>query len=115
MLTDKLKPVKPWERRDVTHPVGPSGCRDLKHHRGTPHQNKTTPWKRDGVLERQRNAGADLVVVSQPPGVKLRGLKDYVYDSKARDGVTIYVVDTGINEYHEGSPPTLPLLGQSRC
>ncbi len=48
----------------------------------------------------QQDAHDDLKVFSQAGGALLSGLPGYAYDSRAGEGITVYVVDTGINQDH---------------
>lgn len=45
----------------------------------------------------QTNAPPDLVMISTPPPGKSMRSQDYVYDSTAGKGVTVYVIDTGMD------------------
>jgi len=48
----------------------------------------------------QQDAGDELKIFSQARGAPLPGLPGYAYDSRAGQGITVYVVDTGINQDH---------------
>ena len=51
----------------------------------------------DPLIIRQTNALTELMIVSQPMGVDLQGLKGYDYIRQAGHGITIYVIDSGAN------------------
>jgi len=53
-----------------------------------------------GPFRRQKDADAQLRIVSQPPDIALNDLKGYDYIPEAGKRVTIYVVDTGANLQH---------------
>jgi hypothetical protein len=53
--------------------------------------------KRDGFIEVQDFADAALAVISQPKGVPLDALLGFSYDSVAGEGVTVYVIDEGVD------------------
>jgi hypothetical protein len=61
---------------------------------------------------RQKDASIDLVMISQPPGVELIGLTDYVFDEAAGESVTVYIVDSGLNPNHEVSTPLMRILSR---
>jgi subtilisin family serine protease len=42
----------------------------------------------------------DLKMFSQARGASLSGLPGYAYDSMGGQGITVYVIDTGINPNH---------------
>jgi len=48
----------------------------------------------------QRNALDDLKLFSQARGASLSGLPGYAYDSKAGVGITVYILDTGLDQDH---------------
>ena len=48
----------------------------------------------------QQGARDELKMFSQARGAYLSGLPGYAYDSRAGQGLTVYVVDTGINPNH---------------
>ena len=56
--------------------------------------------KRDEITLMQQDAHDDLKVFSQARGASLSTLPGYAYDSRAGDGITVYVIDTGINQDH---------------
>jgi cerevisin len=45
----------------------------------------------------------ELKMFSQAPGASLLGLSSYAFDSVGGQGITVYVVDTGINQNHQVS------------
>lgn len=45
----------------------------------------------------------DLKIVSQPPGTDIDDLPGFGYAEEAGEGVTIYVLDTGVQEHHNVS------------
>jgi subtilisin family serine protease len=51
----------------------------------------------------QEDAYDDLMVISQASGALLEDLPGYAYDSVGGQGITVYVVDSGINPAHEVS------------
>jgi subtilisin family serine protease len=51
----------------------------------------------------QDDAYDDLMVISQASGALLEDLPGYAYDSVGGQGITVYVVDSGINPAHEVS------------
>ena len=54
--------------------------------------------KRDGNIQTQQDARDDLKVFSQARGARsLSALPGYAYDSRAGQGITVYVIDTGVN------------------
>src|SRR6266545_348980 len=56
--------------------------------------------KRDGTILLQRNARNELKMFSQASDVSLSELPGYAYDSMGGRGITVYVIDTGINPNH---------------
>ena len=56
--------------------------------------------KRDGIILMQQNAPDELKIISQARGAYLSRLPGYAYDSMGGRGVTVYVIDTGINQHH---------------
>ena len=56
--------------------------------------------KRDGSILMQQDAGDELKVFSQARGVSLADLPGYAYDARGGRGITVYVIDTGINPDH---------------
>jgi len=48
----------------------------------------------------QQDALDDLKLFSQARGTRLAELPGYAYDSMAGRGITVYVIDTGINPNH---------------
>lgn len=56
--------------------------------------------KRDGTILTQQDALDDLKLVSQARGARLAELPGYSYDSRGGQGITVYVIDTGINPNH---------------
>jgi len=59
--------------------------------------------KRDGTILIQPDAPDELKVFSQAANAPLPGLPGYAYDSMGGRGITVYVVDTGINPDHQVS------------
>lgn len=53
--------------------------------------------KRD-ILVRQSQAIAELALISSPP--KTQAIEDYLYYSAAGEGITIYIIDSGLNPSH---------------
>jgi hypothetical protein len=49
----------------------------------------------------QQNARDDLKMISQARGASLSELPGYAYDSRGGRGITVYVIDTGINPNHQ--------------
>jgi hypothetical protein len=49
----------------------------------------------------QQDARDELKVISQSRGASLSELPGYAYDSRGGRGITVYVIDTGINPDHE--------------
>ncbi len=58
----------------------------------------TKGHERRDSLKRQSDAPDQLKVVSQPSGVPVTNLKNFVYREEAGKGITIYVDDTGANK-----------------
>jgi len=56
--------------------------------------------KRDGSVLMQQDARDELKVISQAQGALLSDLPGYAYDSRGGRGITVYVMDTGINQDH---------------
>ena len=57
--------------------------------------------KRDGNILMQHDARDELKIFSQARGARsLAGLPGYAYDSRGGQGITVYVIDTGINPGH---------------
>ena len=56
--------------------------------------------KRDGSILMQQDARDELKVISQAGGALLSELPGYAYDSRGGRGITVYVIDTGINPNH---------------
>ena len=52
----------------------------------------------------QQGAVDDLKVLSQARGAPLPQLPGYAYDSRGGRGITVYVIETGINQGHPVSP-----------
>ena len=48
----------------------------------------------------QQNARDDLKVISQARGASLAELPGYAYDARGGRGITVYVIDTGVNPNH---------------
>jgi subtilisin family serine protease len=57
--------------------------------------------KRDGTVLMQVDARDELRVISQARGALFSQLPGYAYDSRGGRGITVYVIDTGINPNHE--------------
>jgi len=55
--------------------------------------------KRDGSILMQQDARDELKVISQARGASI-GLPGYAYDARGGRGITVYVMDTGINPDH---------------
>ena len=72
-------------RRDHIHP---------KSRRSTNYIQKRVPHDTDGE---QYSAPDELLFVSQPPGVALAQVPYYGYDSKAGEGIEIFIIDSGAN------------------
>lgn len=53
--------------------------------------------RRDG-FEIQENAVDDLLTISQPEGVPFDELPGFTYSPEAGYGITVYIIDTGIDE-----------------
>jgi hypothetical protein len=53
--------------------------------------------KRDGSILMQRSPPDDLKLFSQARGALLSELPGYAFDSRGGQGVTVYVIDTGLN------------------
>ena len=66
-----------------------------------PSENCSQPHgKRDGHILMQQDAPDDLKLFSQARGAPLSGLRGYAYDSKGGQGITVYVIDTGVITQH---------------
>jgi len=48
----------------------------------------------------QLDAPDELKMISQAKGALLSDLPGYAYDSRGGQGITIYIIDTGINPSH---------------
>jgi len=59
--------------------------------------------KRDGSVLMQQDARDELKVISQAQRALLSELPGYAYDSRGGRGITVYVIDTGINQDHQVS------------
>lgn len=57
-----------------------------------PADDSVAQIRQEGEITYQANAPPDLVMLSQ-----LAGGTDYVYDSRAADGTTVYLFDTGVD------------------
>ena len=65
--------------------------------------------KRDGAILLQPGARNELKMFSQASDdVKLSDLPGYAYDSMGGRGITVYIIDTGINPNHPVSATRLP-------
>jgi subtilisin family serine protease len=104
-LDDPVTPGDPLRRRDL----GRGGGLIPRESKFIPRGTRTTPQKRDGMLERQQSAPLELRMVSQEPDTELAD--DFLFDSVAGEGITVYVVDTGINQAHPVGPQILFLSG----
>ena len=51
----------------------------------------------------QQDARDDLKLFSQARGAYLSDLPGYAYDSRGGLGITVYVIDTGVNPWHSVS------------
>jgi hypothetical protein len=49
----------------------------------------------------QQNARDELKMFSQARGAPLSELPGYAYDARGGQGITVYVIDSGINPNHE--------------
>jgi len=71
---------------------------------GTPSSPKCPPesshQKRDGTILMQQDARDELKIFSQARGARLSALPGYAYDARGGQGITVYVMDTGINPDH---------------
>ena len=54
----------------------------------------------------QQDALDELKMFSQARNAYLPGLPGYAYDARGGEGITVYVVDTGINQDHPVSSVT---------
>lgn len=86
--------------------------RDKKLPNSKPMQEQV---ERCDILGRQSQAIAELAFISNPP--KTRAIEDYLYYSAAGEGITIYIIDSGLNPSHiefnlgvvkDGSMPIAP-------
>ena len=59
--------------------------------------------KRDGDIRMQQTILDELKMFSQAPGASLAELTGYAFDSMGGRGITVYVVDTGIDPNHRVS------------
>lgn len=50
---------------------------------------------------RQDNAGSDLRLIAQQKGIPLDWVNGFIYDDSAGEGITVYVVDSGLEKDHE--------------
>ncbi len=76
--------------------------------RDTPSSSQCPPEscshrKRDGSILMQQAARDDLKVISQARGASLSELPGYAYDARGGRGITVYVIDTGVNPNHRVS------------
>ena len=67
--------------------------------------------KRDGSILMQQHAHDDLKMYSQARGAPLSSLPGYAYDARGGRGITVYLIDSGINPNHEVSL-TEPITSQ---
>jgi len=72
-----------------------------------PESSGCSNGKRDGTIHIQPNPPEDLKLFSQARGASLSALTGYVYDSMGGQGVTVYVIDTGLNPQHSVSVATI--------
>ena len=70
--------------------------------------------KRDGTILLQQDAHDDLKMFSQADGAPLSGLPGYAYDSVSGQGITVYVIDTGINPDHPVSVTELSMFNTAQ-
>ena len=63
--------------------------------------------KRDGTIFVQQKPPEDLKLFSQARGASLSALTGYAYDSMGGQGVTVYIIDTGLNSQHSVSVATI--------
>jgi len=56
--------------------------------------------KRDGIITMQQIILDELKMFSQAPGASLSELTGYAFDSMGGQGITVYVIDTGITPNH---------------
>jgi hypothetical protein len=56
--------------------------------------------KRDIEYILQPNARPELKVVSQPPRANLDALRGFGYDIRAGEGISVYIIEFGVNKYH---------------
>lgn len=59
-----------------------------------------THQKRDIEYILQTNARLDLRIVSQPPGRNIGAVRGFGYDSRAGEGISVYVIEWGVNTIH---------------
>ncbi|KAK2050944.1 subtilisin-like protein, partial [Colletotrichum caudatum] len=105
--------VKPKQVNDISNKPGVSGVfideiwkeellpsstplPSVSLQRRTPGSPKTNVHK-PAQVRLQSNAVNELKVISQPPGTRLSELPGYAYADEAGKGITIYVLDTGVN------------------
>ena len=72
-----------------------------------PESSSCSNGKRDGTILVQQNPPEDLKLFSQARGVSLSELTSYAYDSRGGQGVTVYILDTGLNSQHSVSVGTI--------
>ena len=60
--------------------------------------------KRDGSILMDLYARDELRVFSQARGAWPQDLPGYAYDSRGGQGITVYIIDSGINPDHEVWP-----------
>jgi subtilisin family serine protease len=87
---DEVSP-QPWQR-DLGSETRPTKWRGPQ------------PILRKRDLTIQENAPRELRVVSQAPGQSIDDLEDYFYEDVGGEGVTIYVLDSGLNQNHPVRP-----------
>jgi hypothetical protein len=64
--------------------------------------------RRDTAVRRQRDASMELVLISTPPDTTPG--TDYYFAQESGQGVSIYIVDEGVDTVHPVSPNTGPPL-----
>ena len=69
--------------------------------------------KRDGTILMQPTALDELKMFSQAPGASLSGLAGYAFDSMGGQGITVYVIDTGINPHHRVRMTKLSIVNKA--
>jgi len=72
-----------------------------------PESSSCSNGKRDGSILVQQNPPEDLKLFSQARGALLSELTSYAYDSRGGQGVTVYIIDTGLNSQHPVSVATI--------